>query len=117
MTSSRRAARAHVRLPSSTPGGTPAELYDADAPVWHDLDLYLAWMTKHGWEKHLPAEDRWQLMSRPGGLTYESDRRWLEGIAIHDGHPANRRNNAAASWGRQNGVTSWHRLREMGLIQ
>lgn len=93
----RRKAVAHVEPVS--PDGLPAELCDAEAPVWHDRGLYVEFMAARGWD--LPAPERL------GAGT----------------HPANRRNYAADAWGVENGVTTspghadWHRLRELGSIE
>ena len=98
----RRSARASApRLPDGS-AGPPPELYDADAPVWHNFDLYRAWMERRGWGWNLPVSDRFDM--------------------FHRTHPANRRNYAADAWGAENGISThpghadWNRLREMGLI-
>jgi len=99
MTTARRAARA-TSQPLPDDGKPPHELYDADAPVWHDQAAYWAYMEARGWE--LPCSERFDVPT----------------------HPANRRNSASEAWGREHGVTikgspdfaDWHRLRDLGLI-
>ncbi len=114
MTSSRRSARAALRIiPSPVKGGPPAELYDPDAEVWRDFDLYRAWMKEHSWgdDRDLPISDRLVIICGDG--------------THHDVWPAERRGSAAEKWACENGITQarcpgfpdWGRLREMGLIE
>lgn len=91
------------RRPKSALGSTrrdniTALLSDADAPVWHDQEMYREFMDTRGWS--MPAAERSGAAASPG----------------------NRRAAAAAGWGRENGVTTtsgnpdWHTLRASGLI-
>lgn len=81
----------------------PAELLDADHPLWADRDRYLTWMAARGWT---PTP-----MDRAGAST----------------HPHNRRNDASDQWAReQSGAFSsyvgdhrhidWNKLRRAGLV-
>jgi hypothetical protein len=96
--SARRKARADAIVSVPANGSPPAELYDSDAAVWRDHDLYVAFMQAHGWEDGLPPQDR------------------LWRVQLETVHPAVRRNHAANAWGRADGITDWHRLRALGLI-
>lgn len=99
--SARRQARAISVLPVEIESGPPAELYDPDHAVWRDRGRYLKFLARHGLGgSRMPVSERMGV----------------------DAHPHNRRNNASAAWGEDNGIENppghadWHRLRAMGLI-
>jgi hypothetical protein len=92
----RRAARTAAAALSELPGSPPCEMLDADHPVWADDELYRAFCGRMGYERNdLPVAER------------------LQGSSAN---PSNRRNCASVAWGRHNGISSWHQLRTMGLI-
>jgi hypothetical protein len=98
VTTSRRVARAAtLPLTVQMDGQPPRELYDADAAVWHDRSLFMAYI---GVREPLTLRRRFEV----------------------DTHPANRRARVAEAWAERNGVTNgdladWHWLRNLGLIE